>query len=108
MKLCGLPRRSSVVPESGDCFLSSGYLRRASAELFFGLRSAHEGERASNVLLQIPPMNDSIEKSVLEEKFTSLEALGQLLANRLLDNTRSGEADQGSGFSDVQIAQHGE
>ena len=45
---------------------------------------------------------------MLEQKLAALKPFGQLLANGLLDDARTGEADQRAGFGNIQIAQHGE
>jgi len=45
---------------------------------------------------------------VLEEELGALEAFGELLANGLLDDAGAGEADEGAGFGDVEVAEHGE
>jgi len=45
--------------------------------------------------------------AVLDKEFAALETRRQLLADRLLDHTGSGETDQGAGLGDVQIAKHG-
>ena len=45
---------------------------------------------------------------MLEQVFGALEAFRQLLAHRLLDDARAGEADQRAGLGDLDVAQHGE
>ena len=45
---------------------------------------------------------------MLEQELRALEALGQLLADRLLDDARPGEADEGARLGHVQVAEHGE
>jgi hypothetical protein len=45
---------------------------------------------------------------VLEEELAALESIGELLADRLFDDARPGEADERSRLRDVQIAEHGE
>ena len=45
---------------------------------------------------------------MLEEEFGALEALGELLADGLLDDAGAGKADEGVGFGDIQVAEHGE
>src|ERR1019366_6203459 len=47
-------------------------------------------------------------KAPASQEFGALKTFGQLLANGLLDDARAGKADEGAGFGDVQIAQHGE
>ena len=43
---------------------------------------------------------------MLEQEFGALEALGQLLTDRLLDHTRASKADQSAGFCKDHVAQH--
>ena len=45
---------------------------------------------------------------MLEQELAALEALGQALADGLLDDPRAGEADQRLGLGDVEVAEHGE
>ena len=59
-------------------------------------------------LLQLAPVHDHVQHAVLEQELRALEALGQLLADRLLDDARPGEADQGAGLRHVQVAEHRE
>src|SRR3974377_88796 len=70
-------------------------------------RYRHEFKRPGDVTLQIAPVYYGVQHSVLEQEFAPLKSLGQLLADGLLDDARSGEADQSAGFGDVQVAQHG-
>ena len=45
---------------------------------------------------------------MLEQEFGALEAFGELLADGLLDDARSREANERAGFGDVEVAEHGE
>ena len=45
---------------------------------------------------------------LLEQELAALESFGQLLADRLLDDARAGEADQRLRLGDVEIAEHRE
>src|SRR6266404_9103172 len=53
-------------------------------------------------------MDDGVEKSMLEKELGALKSFGEFLANGLLDDAGASEADEGSGFGDVEIAEHGE
>lgn len=57
--------------------------------------------------LQIFPFHDFVHKSMLQEKFCSLEAFGKLLANCLLDHSWTCKSDQGSRLRQYHISQHG-
>jgi hypothetical protein len=43
---------------------------------------------------------------VLEQELGGLEALGQVLPERLLDHARPGEADHRAGLREDQVAEH--
>ena len=51
-------------------------------------------------------MHDHVDHAVREQILGLLEALGQLLADGLLDDARSREADERAGLGDVHVAQH--
>jgi hypothetical protein len=53
-------------------------------------------------------LDDVVEHAVIEEKLGSLESLGELLLDGLFDDAGTGEADEGLGLRDVDVAQHGE
>ena len=55
----------------------------------------HESERPPEDGLHLAAIHDQIEHAVLDEKFTALEPRGQLLPDRLLDDARPRETDQG-------------
>jgi hypothetical protein len=46
----------------------------------------------------VAPIHDHVERAFLEQELRSLEALRELLADRLLDDSWAGEADQGPGL----------
>lgn len=50
--------------------------------------------------------NDHIDRPFFNQKLTALESRRQLLAYGLLDNARTGKADQRFRLGNVQIAQH--
>ena len=49
---------------------------------------------------------NAINKSMLQLKFCTLEALGQALSDRLLNDTRSGKTDECTGLSQDHISKH--
>ena len=57
---------------------------------------------------QIFAGDDGVEEAVFEEELGALEALGELLANGLLDNAGSCEANECARFGDVEVTEHGE
>jgi hypothetical protein len=48
------------------------------------------------------PIDDQVEHPVLEQELAALEALGQLLADRLLDDARAGEPSERLRLGDVR------
>ena len=79
----------------------------AFGELTGGLR-LHKTQGADQEIFQFAAGDDGVEHAVFEQELGALEALGELLADGLLDDAGAGEADEGAGFGDVEIAEHGE
>src|ERR1700733_11864395 len=75
---------------------------------YLSVRLGHPAQCLGEVLLHLLARNDCVKEAVFEQKLRPLKALGELLADGLLDDARTSEADQGFGFCDVEIAQHGE
>src|SRR6266478_926159 len=67
-----------------------------------------EIEGAGDEGLEVLAMDDGVEEAVFEEEFGALETFGELLADGLLDDARAGETDERAGFTDVEVAEHGE
>src|SRR5260221_1580117 len=51
---------------------------------------------------------DAIDHAVLEQELAPLEALGELLPDRRLDDARAREADERAGLRDVDVAEERE
>ena len=66
--------------------------------------TAHIVENLGNLASQIPAMDDSVDKSVLEQELAGLKAFWQLHTHRLLDHLGASEANQGLWLSQVDIA----
>jgi len=62
----------------------------------------------SKPIPHLAAIDDHVDGALFEQKLGTLEALGQLLAHRLLDDARAGEADQRAGLGDDDIADEGE
>ena len=73
------------------------------------LRTAsHENaDDARQRLGELVAMHDHVDHAVGEEVLRALEALRQLLADRLLDDARSGKADERTRLRNLDIAEHG-
>jgi len=54
----------------------------------------HETQSPGNRGLQLAPVDDDVDHAVREEELAALEPVGQLLADRLLDDARPGEPDE--------------
>ena len=61
-----------------------------------------------SVVAQLLALDDHVEHAVLEQELGALEALGQRLADGLLDHARSREADERARLGEDDVAQHGE
>src|SRR5215510_12899796 len=71
-----------------------------------GALGSHEPERARERGFEVAPIDDQIEHAALDEELAALKSLGELLPDRLLDDARARESNQGLRFGDVQIAKH--
>src|SRR5580704_3753193 len=67
----------------------------------------HEFQRPREIWFQFLARDHGIEHSVFQEKLGALEPWRQLLPDRLLNHSRSCEANQRARFGDIEIAQHG-
>ena len=56
--------------------------------------------------LQLVAMHHHVDHAVILEILGALEAVGQFLADGLLDDPRTRKADQGARLGDVHVAQH--
>ncbi len=54
------------------------------------------------------PGNDQVYKTVIQQVFGGLEAIGKLLFDGFFNDAATGKADKGFGFGDVNVAHHGE
>ena len=59
-------------------------------------------------LAHVAPVDDHVERAVIEQELAALEALGQRLAHRLLDHARAGEADERARLGEIEVAEHRE
>ena len=58
-----------------------------------GARGSHKFQGARDVRLELLAVDNCVQHSVLQQKFSALEALRQLLANGLFDNAGPGKSD---------------
>src|SRR6185312_9444536 len=79
--------------------------------LFGGLVSAcsdrfQKFQGADQIILKFVARYHCIEEASLEQKFRTLKAFWQLLADRLLDYPGTCESNQRAGFGDIEVAEH--
>src|SRR6266508_4334574 len=94
-------RRSAPRVECGGA--NADGLRLGHAAL-----GSHEPKRARERGFHVASIDDEIEHAALDEEFTALESLGELLPDRLFDDAWARESNQGLRFADVEIAEHRE
>ena len=51
-------------------------------------------------------MDDSVDHSMLEEKFAVLKSFGKFLSDRLFDDARTGETNKRAWLGNIKIAEH--
>ena len=91
---------------------ASAARRRAAAGSRFGDIAARAGalvstrQSSASVGAQLVAMHHHVDHAVLLEIFGALEALGQLLADGLLDHARARKADQRARLGDMHVAEH--
>ena len=73
-----------------------------------GLFAGQQAQHGADAVAHLAPVDDHVERAVLEQELAALEALRQGLAHRLLDDARTGEADQRLRLADVDVAEHRE
>src|SRR5688572_18791206 len=66
------------------------------------------GEQRRDLVARMPAIEDHVDGALLEQELRALEALGQRLARRLLDDARARETDQRAGLGDVDVAEQRE
>src|SRR6267378_2597783 len=52
----------------------------------FGRHPQHEGQQEMQLVAQLAPVDDHVDRAFLEQELGALETLGELLAHRLLDD----------------------
>ena len=57
---------------------------------------------------QVLPLHDGIDETVLKGELRRLEALGKILLDGIADDALPGKADEGAGFGQNHVAEHGE
>jgi len=75
----------------------------ATGSLRVGVHFEQVADRAAQTLARL----DQVEHPVLEQEAGGLEALGELLADRLLDHRGPGEADVRVGLGDQNVSERG-
>ena len=82
-------------------------LRRCGGGAISAAGALHSSRHSrASVGAQLVAMHHHVDHAVVFEIFGALEAVGQLLADGLLDDARAREADQRAGLRDVHVAEH--
>ncbi len=63
-------------------------------------------KHAADAVAHVAPVDNHVHGTVFELELAALEALGQGLAHGLLNDARTGEANERARLGHVQIAQH--
>ena len=66
------------------------------------------GKKPGKGLAHFLPLDDQVDHAVVEEIFGPLKPFRKLLADGLLDHPGTGKADEGLGFGDIDVPEHGE
>src|SRR5512138_1361312 len=82
-----------VVTEHSPVAVSAGLFHRGQTE--------HVAQQSRNQRLHFAPVDDGVDHAMLEQKLGTLEAFRQFLLDGLLDDARTGEANQRTRLSDV-------
>src|ERR1700722_3995748 len=101
-------KKTEADPPSGMTSRKTEAAPKTTGKQQLRLALGHPGEGLGEVGLHLLAGDDGVEEAVLEEELGALEALGELLADGLLDDAGASEDDQGAGFGDVEVAEHGE
>src|SRR5208283_1415911 len=88
--------------------VNSAWYPPAFLLIFRGLFRPENAKKLGDERFEIFAVNDGVDHAVLDKKLGALKSLRQLLPDRLLDHSRSGETDQRTRFGDIQITEHGE
>ena len=86
---------------------SDAHARRATESRRPRRRLGEEPRQARDGRLQVVAMHHHVDHAVILQVLGALEAVGQLLADGLLDHPRPGKADQRAGLGEMHVAEHG-
>ena len=75
--------------------------RHAPLKLALALRRArllrHHRQHRGDLVAHLPPVDDHVDRAMIEQELRALKSFGQRFAHGLLDDARTGEADQFAG-----------
>ena len=106
----GEATRARVIEAARGCISELGYHGASSNEIArragitWGVIQYHFGTRES-VLLAV--VDHAIEEAFGQQVFTGLESFGQFFAHGVGDDAWACETDEGFGFGDDDVAEHG-
>ena len=82
-------------------------LPECSSSIGGQLGRLEEREQRGDLGAQLGPLDDPVDEAVLEQELGTLEAVGQLAADRARIDPRAGEADQRLRLGQVHVAERG-
>ena len=65
-------------------------------------------QQARNFVTQLASIDNHVDGAMIEQKFTALESFRKLLSDCLLNDPRTGKADQRLGLRNIDIPKHRE
>src|SRR5690606_6912774 len=68
---------------------------------------SEQSQKGRKSAVEVSSVHYKIKESVSKHELSTLEPFRQIFSNGLTDHTRTGEADQSAGLSDVEITEHG-
>ena len=102
-----LARRHSAWARAGSAACAApAASRRARRDRLGHRRAAQQPAEPRERRAQFVAMHHHVDHAVVLQILGALEAVGQFLADGLLDHARAGEADQRAGLRDVHVAEH--
>ena len=92
----------------GQPLLEAAHEAASDAQAAAGSLPINKRSMRADAVAHVAPVDDHVERAVLEQELAALEAFRQGLAHGLLDDARPGEADQRLRLGDVEVAEHRE
>src|SRR5262245_10686706 len=101
-----MPSRSRLKRKSKGSKTLSGLRRRLEERT--PRTAASELQQPYHHIFQLAAIDHHVQHAVLQQELAPLKSFWQFLADRLLDDPRSGESNQRFRFSDIDVTEHRE